>query len=193
MEAEMSALFKAVISKKQEISKDVDPKSVLCEHFKAGSCKFGKKCKFSHDLEVARKTQKINLYHDPRKMDEDTIDKWDQTKLEEVVAQQENKRPNETKIVCKYFLDAVETLKYGWRWQCPNGPDCIYKHALPEGFVFKKPQDKKTDEEEQQGPTIEEEIEIERKKLDLSKCTPVTLERFLAWKEEKKKKESRRG
>jgi len=190
LEAEMASLFKAVVSKKQEVAKDVDPKSVLCEHFKAGACKYGKKCKFSHDLEVARKAIKINLYHDPRQMAEDTIDKWDQEKLEEVVAVQEKKRPNETKIVCKYFLDAVETLKYGWRWSCPNGESCIYKHALPEGFVFKKAADKKADEDADKGPTIEEDIELERKKLDLSKCTPVTLERFQAWKEEKKRKKA---
>jgi len=143
LEKEMGALFKAVVTKPQVVAKDVDPKSVLCEHFRAGSCKFGKKCKFSHDLEIGRKSVKINLYHDPRQMAEDTIDKWDQAKLEEVVASQEKKRPNETKIVCKYFLDAVENMKYGWRWQCPNGESCIYKHALPEGFVFKKPSEKK--------------------------------------------------
>jgi len=54
------------------------------------------------------------------------------------------------------------------------------------------PKKKAEGEEEDLGPTIEETIEIERKALDLSKCTPVTLERFLAWKEEKKKKESGR-
>lgn len=46
---------------------DVDPKSVLCAYFKAGSCRRGKRCKFSHDLSIARKSAKINVYEDPRK------------------------------------------------------------------------------------------------------------------------------
>ena len=40
--------------------------------------------------------------------------------------------------ICKFFLDAVEKSKYGWFWQCPNGTACIYKHALPPGFVLNK-------------------------------------------------------
>ncbi len=41
--------------------------------------------------------------------------------------------------ICKYFLDAVENSKYGWFWQCPNGgKNCMYRHALPPGFVLKK-------------------------------------------------------
>ena len=41
--------------------------------------------------------------------------------------------------ICKHFLDAVENGKYGWFWACPNGGDqCMYRHALPPGFVLKK-------------------------------------------------------
>ena len=42
----------------------VDPKSVLCEYFKAGQCTKGFKCKYSHDLDIGRKTQKIDLFTD---------------------------------------------------------------------------------------------------------------------------------
>ena len=42
----------------------VDPKSVLCAFFKSGQCKKGDKCKFSHDLNVARKSEKKNIYGD---------------------------------------------------------------------------------------------------------------------------------
>jgi hypothetical protein len=43
-----------------------------------------------------------------------------------------------TDIICKFFLDAVETNKYGWLWSCPNGDTCIYRHALPHGYILKK-------------------------------------------------------
>lgn len=42
----------------------VDPKSVLCEYFKVGQCTKGFKCKYSHDLNIGRKTQKIDLFTD---------------------------------------------------------------------------------------------------------------------------------
>ena len=35
---------------------------MLCAFFKAGSCSKGDKCKFSHDLNVARKGEKKNIY-----------------------------------------------------------------------------------------------------------------------------------
>mgnify|MGYP000236137845 FL=1 len=65
-----------------------------------------------------------------------------------MLRQKEGKRPQTTtKIVCKYFLDAIEKECYGWFWQCPNGPEykkvsslitsCKYRHALPEGYVYK--------------------------------------------------------
>lgn len=48
---------------------------------------------------------------------------------------------------------------YGWFWTCPNGGDkCIYRHALPPGFVFKKA---KTEETEEDVMTIEELVEQE--------------------------------
>ena len=37
----------------------VDPKSVVCEFFRAGQCTKGFKCKYSHDLNVERKVAKI--------------------------------------------------------------------------------------------------------------------------------------
>ena len=42
----------------------VDPKSVLCAFFKSGKCGKGDKCKFSHDLAVARKSEKRSVYDD---------------------------------------------------------------------------------------------------------------------------------
>lgn len=48
------------------LSSGVDPKSILCEHFKVGQCAKGFKCKFSHDLNVQRKGEKIDIYSDQR-------------------------------------------------------------------------------------------------------------------------------
>lgn len=43
-----------------------------------------------------------------------------------------------SKIVCKFFLEAVEKSKYGWKWHCPNGDICKYKHCLPPGYILRK-------------------------------------------------------
>lgn len=48
------------------ISIGVDPKSILCEFFKVGQCTKGFKCKFSHDLNIQRKGEKIDIYSDKR-------------------------------------------------------------------------------------------------------------------------------
>lgn len=50
----------------QKVPFGVDPKTVLCIHFKAGNCDRGVKCKFAHDLNVGRKVEKKNLYTDQR-------------------------------------------------------------------------------------------------------------------------------
>jgi hypothetical protein len=142
-------------------------------------------------MEVARKSAKISLYEEKGKGKEaDTMDNWDTAKLEEVVkAKLKGKLPPTDKI-CKYFLDAVESSHYGWFWECPSGQDCHYKHCLPPGYVLKTKADKERekrmaeeggDEEE----TLEEKIDQQRKALDLSKCTPITLELFKKWKGQK--------
>jgi ssDNA-binding Zn-finger/Zn-ribbon topoisomerase 1 len=92
-----------------------------------------------------------------------------------------------TDIICKFFLDAVENSKYGWFWDCPNGPTCHYRHALPPGFVLSKDKKRLKELEKENTITLEELIEEERRKLDSMKCTKVTLESFLAWKKKKRK------
>lgn len=61
---EEAAMFKPVQT--QKVPFGVDPKTVLCAFYKAGSCEKGNKCKFSHDLDVGRKVEKKNLYEDNR-------------------------------------------------------------------------------------------------------------------------------
>lgn len=91
--------------------------------------------------------------------------------------------------ICKHFLQAVEDSKYGWFWQCPNGNDkCIYRHALPSGYVLAKDR-KKRDEEDKM--TLEELIERERAALG-NDLTRVTWQSFRAWKERKRKENAER-
>lgn len=150
-----------------------DPKSVLCAYFKAGVCEKGKKCKFSHDLNLENKSAKIDIYSDPR----------DRGGKE--------KPADRTDIICQHFLDAVEKSLYGWLWECPNNGDkCQYMHALPQGYVLereKKELEKALldGEDEEDELTMEEKIEEERAKLPSEGLTPVTLESFMAWKQRK--------
>lgn len=181
---EMNTLFRPV---EQKVTKGADPKSVLCAFYKVGQCMKGDKCKFSHDLSIGRKAEKRSMYEDQRDVGEnDTMVDWDEEKLQQVVTQKhaetDMKKPK-TEIICKYFLEALETSKYGWFWQCPNGETCIYRHALPPGFVLKK--DQKKDSEEEQ-ISLEDLIERERAALTSQNLTKVTLETFLKWKERKK-------
>jgi len=113
------------------------------------------------------------------------MEDWDEEKLKEVVAKKHGERDGKmpsTTIICKHFIEALETSKYGWFWECPNGGDkCHYKHCLPPGFVLnkdKKKSDKKDD------ITIEELVEIERAKLDYN-LTKITLQSFIEWKQKK--------
>jgi len=183
--AELDALFKPVIIQ-QKVAKGVDPKSVLCQYFKQGKCAKGDKCKFSHDLAIERKAEKRSIYAKDEDLENDTIDGWDDQKLKEVVEKKHgdhNKRKNKTAIVCKFFVKALEQKKYGWFWHCPKGDACIYRHALPPGFILKS--DKKKMEDQEEKITIEELIEKERAALGPN-TTKVTLVTFLAWKKRKR-------
>lgn len=200
--AEAASLFKPIISA-QKVAPGVDPKTILCSFFKQGLCLKGNKCKFSHNLEVDRKTIKMSIYSDRRDGEEDgdldgnggdgdatneetreSMKDWDQSKLEQVVDRKHRKGPKTiTDIVCKHFIDAIEKKHYGWFWECPNGGDaCKYRHALPPGFVLKSQQttslSKKNDGEDEL--SLEEFLEVERYKI--KKTTPVTPESFALWK-----------
>jgi len=177
------------VAEMPKLSKDVDPKSVLCAFFKQGMCSKGAKCKFSHDLEIERKAEKRNVYFDTRDNETDNMDDWDEAKLKEVVDQkhgESEKLKPKTAIVCKHFLQALEDSKYGWFWECPNGGDkCIYKHCIPSGYVLKR--DKvKLDQQKGDEITLEELVEKERATLgaDLPK---ITFDSFKAWKQRKRK------
>ncbi|KAF9426791.1 hypothetical protein BGZ76_002593, partial [Entomortierella beljakovae] len=179
---ELNDIFKPV-QVQQKVPFGVNPKTVLCAFFKAGTCTKGDKCKFSHDLNVERKTTKRDLYTDNRDDEKknDTMDKWDQEKLESVVSSKGNPNATSTDIVCKFFLEAIENQKYGWFWDCPNGgTQCKYRHALPPGFVLKTKAELRA-EANKEAISIEDFLETERHKLGKN-LTPVTMETFSAWK-----------
>lgn len=184
---ELNELFKPVVVA-QKVSKGADPKSVVCAFFKQGQCTKGDKCKFSHDLSLERKCEKRSVYIDGRdeELEKDTMDTWDDKKLEEVVNKKHGeaeKKKAKTQIVCKYFLDAIENNKYGWFWVCPGGRDsCMYRHALPPGFALKK---EKKKEEKEDEISLEDLIEKERAALGPN-VTKISLESFLAWKKRKR-------
>ncbi|XP_045526315.1 zinc finger CCCH domain-containing protein 15 homolog [Pieris brassicae] len=179
---ELAALFKPVQT--QKVEKGIDPKSVVCAFFKQGQCAKGDRCKFSHDLTIERRAEKRSLYVDMRD-DDDNMDNWDEEKLKEVVEKKhgegDKQRPT-TDIICRHFLEAVERSKYGWFWECPAGTKCIYRHALPPGFVLKR--DKKKMEEKKNEISLVDLIEKERAALGPNQ-TKITLETFLAWKKKK--------
>lgn len=137
---EVAELFKPI--QQQKVPFGVDPKTVLCQFFKKGHCEKGRKCKFSHDLDVERKAQKKDLYQDTREEEElkkkqETSADWDEEKLAAVVLSKKGNQKTTTDKVCKFFIDSVEEGKYGWFWTCPNGGDkCMYQHKLPPGYVI---------------------------------------------------------
>lgn len=166
----------------QKVPAGVDPKSLLCQLFKKGECNRGDKCKFSHDMNVERRTPKIDLYSDQRTVNAEK-------KVPEVSGSEKPSggERTSTDIVCKYFLKAVEDKKYGWFWECPNGGEkCQYRHALPPGYEFPKEKTKSTEEE----ISMEEFLEKERHRV--AGNTLITEESFRQWKaskmEERKKK-----
>lgn len=48
------------------------------------------------------------------------MDKWTDEKLQSVVSKKGNPLVT-TDIVCKHFIDAVESGVYGWFWECIGG------------------------------------------------------------------------
>ncbi|TMW57960.1 hypothetical protein Poli38472_013434 [Pythium oligandrum] len=187
----LKSLFAAAITQ-PKVPPGVDPKSILCEFFKQGVCTKGARCKFSHDLNVGKKAAKIDLYSDNREdKSKDLMESWDQSKLEQVVAQKHGQKvATTTDIVCKHFLDAIEKSLYGWFWVCPNGgTSCKYRHALPPGYVFKSKKEREAEKEKKVDEiSIEEIIEEQRAKLGPHGGTPVTAETLAAYKKEKMEK-----
>ncbi|KAH8597884.1 hypothetical protein B0O99DRAFT_539973 [Bisporella sp. PMI_857] len=190
---EAMELFKPV--QVQKVPFGVDPKTVLCQFYKKGHCEKGRKCKFSHDLDVERKSAKRDLFQDTRdeekaKKEQETSEDWDEEKLKSVVLSKKGNQKTTTDKVCKYFIESIEEGKYGWFWTCPNGGDkCMYQHKLPPGFVLKTKEQRAAekalmDKSPLKTLTLEDFLESERHKLT-APLTPVTAETFAKWKAER--------
>ncbi|BGP14285.1 hypothetical protein JCM10213_004249 [Rhodosporidiobolus nylandii] len=182
---QLNALFNPLDIVQPKVPFGVDPKTVLCAFHKAGRCQKGNKCKFSHDLNQERKAEKASIYADQRddkKPEEDDMSTWSEEKLREVVSRKGNPKAT-TDIVCKFFINAIEDGKYGWFWECPNGgTNCMYRHALPPGFVLNSQKKKDEEDAKKKEISLEEFLEVERHKLDQTKLTPLTKESFAEWK-----------
>ncbi|CAI4212529.1 unnamed protein product [Parascedosporium putredinis] len=149
---------------------------------------------------MERKTEKRSLYTDTRAEEEEvkkveTSADWDEEKLRSVVLSKKGNQKTTTDKVCKYFVTAIEDGKYGWFWTCPNGGDkCMYKHALPPGFVLKTKEQRAAekalmDKSPLKTLTLEEFLESERHKLT-GTLTPVTPESFEKWKKDRLSKKA---
>ena len=116
-------------------------------------------------MNVGRRTAKIDLSTDRRDEEsKETNENWDQEQLEGVVRTKHGaQHANETKIVCRHFLDAIEKSLYGWFWQCPNGGNqCQYRHALPTGYVYKTKAEREAEKRMSEANSISLEEVIEQ-------------------------------
>jgi len=60
--------------------------------------------------------------------------------------------------VCIYIPSAN---RFGWFWECANGEQCQYRHALPPGFVLKSQKKALEDAEKANQISLEEFLEVE--------------------------------
>lgn len=51
--------------------------------------------------------------------------------------------------------------RFGWFWECPNGENCHYRHALPPGFTLKSQRKALEDAEKANTISLEEFLEVE--------------------------------
>jgi hypothetical protein len=82
----------------------------------------GNKCKFSHDRNIGRKVEKVNLYEDTREADKkaDDMENWDEAKLRDVVNQNGRKQTNATDV--RLTFHPVFSVVDG----CSSShPDCV--------------------------------------------------------------------
>lgn len=60
-------------------------------------------------------------------------------------------------LICNY----TPVDRFGWFWECPNGEQCQYRHALPPGFVLKSQKKALEDAEKANQISLEAFLEVE--------------------------------
>jgi hypothetical protein len=122
----------------------VDPKTILCQFYKKGHCDKGRKCKFSHDLAIERKTEKRSLYTDTRDEEKneeeeakkkDAMDDWDEEKLQNVILSKHGNPKTTTDKVCKSTAGSgcVQTEATSASTGTPSRPGKCWRLSLREG------------------------------------------------------------
>ena len=112
--------------------------------------------------------------------------------VNKIAEQKEKKRGKvPSNIVCKFFLDAVKKKIYGWKWECPNGDDCHYRHSLPEGYILVTAKEKQEDMTSEEYMNLEAQIDEERERIKVNenKVTEKTLEEWKRKRDEFRKQE----
>ena len=182
-EAFMNSLYKHVqAAKKQEVPPGEDAKNIICENFKNGNCPLGDKCPFSHDLNLKYNQGTFDIYTDLRDAKKTMTVEFEVNKIAEQKEKKRGKVPSN--IVCKYFLDAVKKKQYGWKWECPNGDDCHYRHSLPQGYILVTNKEKQEDMTSEEYMNLEAQIDEERARISVN-GTKVDEKSFMEWKKKR--------
>lgn len=184
-EAFLNSLYKTVKTVRQtELEDGQESKNVLCAFFKAGQCDKGDDCEFSHDLNIEFNQGTFDIYTDLRDAKKNISGDSEINKIAEEKEKKRSKVP-QSNIICKFFLDAVQRKVYGWKWECPNGEDCHYKHCLPKGYVISTSKDRMQEEMTiEEFYNFEEQIDAERDRISKG-GTPVNDATFLEWKKKR--------
>ena len=52
---------------------------------------------------------------EPKQGEDEGMENWDQETLEKAVKEKHSgEKTNQTKIICKFFIEAIEKKQYGW-------------------------------------------------------------------------------